>query len=62
MNEWDGSWDSMDEWLIERTQKSWAEFETWLIGRARKREKALDLYLKRRRNNGNGTSTPERSA
>jgi hypothetical protein len=57
MSEWPGDWNSMDEWLIERTQKAWDEFEEYVKARKQDRDKALDEYLEAR--NGNGTVPPD---
>ena len=53
MSEWNGDYDSMNEWLIERTLKTWDEFEAWIAKRKAERDKALNDYLEKR--NGDGT-------
>jgi hypothetical protein len=52
MDEWNGDWDSWDEWLIERTQKAWDEFDAWVDQQKAERDKEWDRYLKRRKRNG----------
>ena len=50
MDEWDGSWTSREERLMERSEKAWAALEAWVSERKAKRDKELDRYLRRCRN------------
>jgi hypothetical protein len=56
--EWTGEWSSLDEYWMQKAEKTRTDFDDWLAKRKKNHDEVLDRYLaKRRRGNGRSPRT-----